>query len=149
MTEQKVSVYLRRDLITFEIAGPDGEKTTCEPIDAMRHPARRGFTNVAAHRSIVLTARLVELCPRWTFAKSGEYLVRASYDPRVSGKTVGVDAFTGELEADRSVSVWVRHGLHVIRNHFVSRDSAGHAPTKTAAPPPPAPPPSRRLPVRR
>jgi hypothetical protein len=150
VTDQRVAVYLRRDLITFEVEGPDGNKTTCEPIDAMRHPARRGFTIVAAHRSVVLTARLVELCPRWTFARRGEYLLRARYDPRVTGKTVGVEAFTGELDAGNPVSVRVRHDTRVVVNHFVSRNSPQQAPPKAAVPVlPPARSAQRPAPARR
>lgn len=152
VSNQMVTVYLRRDLITFEVEGPGGRKTTCEPIDAMRHPARRGFTKLAPHRSVVLTSRLVELCPRWTFANHGEYLVRARYDPRATGAMVGVEAFTGELETNRPVSVRVKRDIRVVRNHFVPKSSPRTAAVKTHAPAPSAPapaPPPRAVRVRR
>jgi hypothetical protein len=150
IAEQTVFVYLRRDLLTFEVQRPSGEKVQCYPMDALRHPSRRGFMRVAPGRSVVLTSRLVELCPRWTFAKRGEYLVRARYRPSASGSEVGIHAFTGELDADRPVSVRVERDAHVFANHFVEpRTPPMVAPPSPPSPNPPAALPRRTAPARR
>jgi len=149
--ESAIAVYLRHDLITFVVLGPDGDETTCAPIDSQRHPGRIGFTTVGPHRFIVLTTRLVEVCPRWTFSGRGDYLVGAYYDPQVSGRSVGVHAFTGRLEADRPVVVHVEHDARVVQNHVVS--GPAFQPLRTSAPPPPPaqvlPPPRATPPHRR
>jgi hypothetical protein len=138
-TTQPVTIYLRRDLITFRVTGPGGEETTCAPMDAQRHPGRRGFTTLLPHRSLVLTSRLIELCPRWTFSEHGAYSVDAYYDPRSSGQSLGLHAFTGRLAADRPVIVRVQRDARVVQNHEV-RASGSPAPQSAASAPKPTPP---------
>jgi hypothetical protein len=151
-TAEPVTIYLRRDLITFQITGPDGKTTTCAPTDTRRHPGRRGFTTLLPHRSLALTSRLVELCPRWTFSKRGEYAVGAYYDPQISGQGMELHAFTGRLAAERPVVVHVEHDSRVVRNHVVRVASArppSPAPSPKAAPPPAPSPRVRPVPPRR
>ncbi|HVW29727.1 MAG TPA: hypothetical protein VHC69_30395 [Polyangiaceae bacterium] len=149
-TERPVTLYLRRDLITYEVLGPDGETTTCSPVDAERHPGRRGFTTLRPHRSRALTTRLVELCPRWTFSKRGEYLVRAHYEPEYSGRSVGLHAYVGPLDAETPAVVTVEHDARVYRNHVVTpAPPAGPVPPPPAPPKPAPPPRARAVPARR
>jgi hypothetical protein len=150
-TPQSVTVYLRRDLITFQVTGPSGEKTTCAPVDPWRHPGRRGFTTLLPHRSLTLTSRLVELCPRWTFSKRGEYSVAAYYDPRATGQSLGLHAFTGRLVAERPVVVQVKREARVVRNHALVAAGSSPPPRASAPPGAPAPPPpnARAVPQRR
>lgn len=149
-TAEPVTLYLRRDLITFQVTGPDGATTTCAPLDPRRHPGRRGFTTLLPHRSLALTSRLVELCPRWTFAKRGEYSVGAYYDPQASGQGVNLHAFTGRLATEEPAVVHVEHDAHVVQNHVVHAASAPSSPPPAAPKPPPAPPPKARpVPPRR
>jgi hypothetical protein len=149
VTEEPVFVYLRRDLFTFLVRGPAGEEVTCYPVDTMRHPSRRGFTRVAPHRSVVLTSRLVELCPRWTFAKRGMYLVHARYRPSANGGSVGLDAFTGDLDADRPIAIRVERDAHVFANHVVAAKPAPSIAVKAPSASPAAAQPRRTVPVRR
>jgi hypothetical protein len=149
-TAQPVTIYLRRDLITFQVTGPDGATTTCAPMEPRRHPGRRGFTTLLPHRSLALTSRLVELCPRWTFSRRGEYAVGAYYDPQASGQSADLHAYTGRLAAERSVIVNVERDAHVVRNHAVRAASAASAsPAPAPAPKSPAPhaPPPKARPV--
>lgn len=157
-TERPVTLYLRRDLITYEVVGPDGETTTCSPMDTERHPGRKGFTTLRPHRSRALTTRLVELCPRWTFSKRGEYQVRAHYEPEYSGQSIGLHAYVGPLDADAPAVVTVEHDARVYQNHVVtpappSGPVPPPAPPRAAPPAPPrpaAPPPrARAVPARR
>ena len=135
VTDQKVTVYVRRDLITYEVVAPTGEVLTCLPMDRPRHPARSGFTTILPHHSVVMTSRLVELCPRWTFATHGEYQVRARYDPRPTGEQVGLDAYTGVLLSDASVSVRVKQDSRVFKNHPVIPHLPRQTEPKPALPP--------------
>lgn len=144
-TASAVTLYLRRDLMTFDVVGPGGDETTCPPIDWRRHPARLGFTTLRPHRSLVMTARLVELCPRWTFSKHGDYVVSVRYQTLATGQGVGLHAFTGQLDAERPVVVRVEHDARVFRNHVVERASRPMA----AAPAPLAPRKARAVPVHR
>ena len=146
-TADPVTLYVRRDLLTFEILGPGGEQTTCAPMDPLRHPARLGFTKVAPHRSVLLTTRLVELCPRWTFSRRGEYSVRASYAAERTGQSVGLHAFTGSLVADRPAVVHVQHDSRVFRNHVVT--SSGQRAPSVPSTPPASPPKARASAPRR
>ncbi|HEX4473719.1 MAG TPA: hypothetical protein VH142_01505 [Polyangiaceae bacterium] len=139
-TPRPIAVYLRRELLSFDVLGPDGSSTCAEPGD-FRHPARLGYTRLAAHRSVTLTSRLVELCPRGTFADAGVYLVRAMFETDHGGEAVGLHAFTGRLMTEHPVMVRVRRSLHLLPNHRVL----------PAAIPAPTPPPvhSAALPARR
>jgi hypothetical protein len=142
----RVSVFVRRELLTFEVLTPTGSVSCATEPDA-RNPDRHAFSFLAPHASLTLTSRLVELCPRGTFGDAGIYVIHAELDATVGGDDVGVDAFTGTLKTERPTLVRVRHALHVIPNRV---PLAGAAPNQAAAPvamppgvapPPPAPPP--------
>jgi hypothetical protein len=135
----KVTVFVRRELITFEVLTPTGT-VTCSSEPDMRNPDRRAFTSLAPHASIKLTSRLVELCERGTFGDPGIYVVQAVLDANSNGEDVGVDAFTGILRTERPTLVRVRHALHVVPNHGAARGGAPAAPGMPPAQPVPPPP---------
>jgi hypothetical protein len=137
-TDTVVAVYLPRDLLTFQVRKPDGETIVCEPLDSRRHPSRRSFTRIGAKQSVLLTTRLVELCPRWTFSQRGRYRIVAHAHPDRTGESFGLDAFVGELRAEEPVTVEVGRDSRIVKNHFVRKNE----PPKPAAkqPPPPRPP---------
>src|SRR4029077_6498590 len=83
-TDHRITVYLRRALLTFEVAGPNGT-TKCAPDDSTRNPDRGAFTRLGAHGSVSLVTRLVEICERGTFAEPGLYVVNAKLDATVNG----------------------------------------------------------------
>lgn len=106
---RKLVVYFRRELMSFEVMGPDGV-TSCEPEPRTRFPEPQAFTTLGAGKSIVVTSRLVELCPRGTFDRPGLYLIRARFESKDSGEDFGLQAFTGRVVADQPATVRIRGG---------------------------------------
>jgi hypothetical protein len=54
--------------------------------------------------------RLIEVCPRRSFARPGLYEVHARLAAKWSGQDLGLDAFVGQLDATRPAFVRVRSG---------------------------------------
>jgi hypothetical protein len=102
-------VYIRRELFSFEVTGPDG-MVTCDPEPDYRAPDRQAFFNMTPGRTVSLTSRLVELCPRGTFARPGLYLIHARMDPNRRGREFDLDAFVGRIVSYDPVSVRIRTG---------------------------------------
>lgn len=154
----RLVVFLRRELLTFEVLTPAGTISCAAEPDA-RNPDRRAFSTIARGGSVTLVSRLVELCPRGTFATPGLYLVHAQLDAPADGADYGLDAFTGTLHTERPVPVRVRRALQIIHNRPIPVGGAPGAapqpgapmmapmpppptqPAPEAAPPPPPPPP--------
>jgi hypothetical protein len=126
------SVYFRRELVTFEVSSVDGV-ATCDPGPDERSPDRQGFSRLAPGRSLTVTSRLEEMCDKYTFARPGLYLVRATFDTDWSGSEFGLDAFIGHLTADRPATVRIRTG----KLPFPGTRSL--ADVQVGAPPAPAP----------
>jgi hypothetical protein len=153
----KLSVFVRRELITFEVLTPRGT-VACQTGPDKRNPARQAFKTLAPHASVTLVSRLVELCPRGTFAESGLYLIHARFDAAADGSDYDLEAFTGSLHTARPVPVRVRHTIRIEPNRTVGPPGAATMaamaqpipnqpqmivppPAIPAAPPPPPPPP--------
>lgn len=102
-------VYFRRELVSYEVMGPDG-LVQCDPEPDLREPERHGFSQLAAGETLSATSRLVELCPRGTFARPGLYLVHARFDANQAGDEFDLDAFVGRAVTRDSVGVRVRTG---------------------------------------
>ncbi|MCC6214811.1 MAG: hypothetical protein IT376_08085 [Polyangiaceae bacterium] len=102
-------VYVRRELLGFEIVGPRGV-TTCAPAPTEFAPPRDAFVSLEPGRSLELTSRLRELCPAGTFDAAGLYLVHARLAFPFSGAEHGLEAFVGRLATERPVPVRVREG---------------------------------------
>jgi hypothetical protein len=147
----RLTVFVRRELVTFEVLTPRGT-VQCASEPDKRNPERRAFVTLAPHGSTTVVSRLVELCPRGTFAESGLYLVHARFDAAADGADYGIDAFTGSLRTARPVPVRVRHSIHIIPNRTTAPGGAIAAipgqpqmmmppPPMPVMPPPPPPPP--------
>jgi hypothetical protein len=132
----RLVLFLRRELLTFEVMSPSGS-TSCAAEPDARNPDRRAFSTVRPGGSVTLVSRLVELCPRGTFATPGLYLVHAELDAPADGADYGLDAFTGTLHTERPVTVRVRRAVQIIPNRPGSKSAAPPAGT----PPPPGIPP--------
>jgi hypothetical protein len=153
-SKSRVALFVRRELLTFEVMTHAGTVSCVSEPDA-RNPDRRAFSTLPPHGSMTIVSRLVELCPRGTFVAPGLYLVHARLDASADGSEFGLDAFTGTLRTARPATVRVRHALRLIPNRFPSK--AGGPPGAPAppgappnvpqmmpppdAPPPPPPPP--------
>lgn len=156
-SKSRLALFVRRELLTFEVMAQGGTVSCVSEPDA-RNPDRRAFTTLSPHGSMTLVSRLVELCPRGTFAASGLYLIHARLDAAADGAEFGLDAFTGSLHTTRPATVRVRHALRLIPNRFPSKPGGSNngapqpnatqapvlnmpAPPAAEAPPPPPPPP--------
>jgi hypothetical protein len=150
-THQKLVIFLRRELITFQVLTPQGQ-VSCDAEPDERNPDRRAFRSVPPGGSVKLTSRLVELCERGTFAEPALYLVKAEFRAPSDGGEYGLDAFTGTLKTPVPATVRVRKPIEIVRNVPARAAGAPNAPPPPGAPPqmaippapvppPPAPPP--------
>jgi len=141
-TEHKLRLYFRRALLSFKVLSLKGA-AECPADPDSRNPDRGAFTSVPSGGSITVTSRVVEMCPRGTFAESGLYLVSAELAAPNDGGDFGFDAFTGTLKSSRPAPVRVRRTLHLEYNRPTTRGPSG-APVPgmpPGTPPPPGMPP--------
>ncbi len=108
-SKKRHRVYFRRELLTFEVMGPDG-LVTCRPSERDRHPDAQAFLSLWPGRTVTITSRLVELCHRGTFGRPGLYLINATFDATESGEDFGYDAFVGQLTTRAPIAVRIRTG---------------------------------------
>jgi len=102
-------VYFRREFITFEVMGPQGF-IQCDPEPDYRAPDRSSFSYLPSGKSLTVTSRLIELCPRGTFGRPGLYLVHARFDAMQDGDEFDLDAFVGRVSTRDAVGVRIRTG---------------------------------------
>jgi hypothetical protein len=101
-------LYVRRDLLEYEVRGPDGA-FQCPPGD-LGVPDAASFSTIAPRSTVSFVVRLIEMCPRGGFARPGLYEVSARLDAKWSGQDSGLDAFTGTLATERPALIRVRSG---------------------------------------
>ena len=114
--KSRLTVFVRRELLTFEVLTPRGTMSCASEPDA-RNPDKRAFTTLGSRNSLTLVSRLVEFCPRGTFGIPGLYLVKAKLDADVDGSEYGLDAFTGSLTTDKPVPIRIRRAIRIVPNH--------------------------------
>lgn len=146
-TQNRLRIFFRRELLSFKVVGLKGT-SECPADTDTKNPDRGAFRGVGPGGSIGVASRLVELCPRGTFAESGLYLVSAAYHAGADGADFGFEAFTGTIETERPVAVRVRKTIRL--EPVVRKPTGGPGPgtpqqplpaPQGAAPPAPAPPP--------
>jgi len=108
-SKHSLTVYFRRELVSYEVMRPDG-LVTCDPQPDLRAPDRQGFTHLGPGRSISVTSRLVELCPTGTFGQPGLYLVHARFDATEAGDDWDLDAFVGRVVSPNPATIRIRTG---------------------------------------
>jgi hypothetical protein len=123
-TASRVTVFVRRELLTFEVMSPSGT-VNCVSEPDQRNPDRRAFTTLGPHGSMTIVSRLVELCARGTFSKAGLYVVHARLDAEADGSDFGLDAFVGSLHTLRPTTVRVRHTIHLTPNRTMAAGASG------------------------
>jgi hypothetical protein len=101
-------VVARRDLLDYEVRGPDGV-FECPPGEA-GPPDYPSFSTLPPQSTERFVVRLLEMCPRGGFARPGLYEVYVRLHAKWSGVELGLDAFMGTLTADRPAMVRVRSG---------------------------------------
>jgi hypothetical protein len=120
--KRALPIFLRAELVRYQATGPEGAfECRSSAISPPSDPS--AFTTLQPGKTVKLVERLIEVCPRGSFGRPGLYEVRASYSAIYSGQHIGVDGFTGELEAQRSALIRVRTGE---RPFFIER-TQGHA----------------------
>jgi hypothetical protein len=102
-------IYFRRELVSFQVTGPDGT-VTCDPQPDERAPDRLAYTALNPGGSITVTSRLAELCPGDSFQRPGLYVIEAQLDAFATGAEFGFEAFVGKLVSPRTVVVRIRTG---------------------------------------
>jgi hypothetical protein len=105
----KQDLYFRRELITYEVSGPDGV-FQCEPEPDLRSPDRSAFQSLAPGGKFSAVSRLIEMCPAHSFARPGLYLIHARFDAVDAGTEYGLHAFMGRLLSQKPALVRVREG---------------------------------------
>ena len=108
-SKHRQRLYFRRELVSFEVMGPDG-LTNCDAQPDLRAPDPQAFLSLAPGRTMTITSRLVELCPTGTFGRPGLYLVHARLDAAEDGSDFGLDAFTGRLFSEQPATIRIRSG---------------------------------------
>jgi hypothetical protein len=107
--KKPLRVYFRRELVSFQVIGPDGS-ATCSPEPDARAPDRGAFSLLNPGGSVTATSRLVELCPEGTFARPGLYLIQGRFDATENGKEYGFDGFVGTVASSKPAVVRLRSG---------------------------------------
>jgi hypothetical protein len=107
--KQKQDLYFRRELITYEVSGPDGV-FECDPEPDLRSPDRSAFQTLRPGGKLSAVSRLIEMCPAHAFARPGLYLVHARFDAVDAGTDYGLHAFMGRLVSQKPALVRVRQG---------------------------------------
>ena len=102
-------VYFRREMISFEVAGPAGI-TQCPGRIDDRTPERSAFLHLTRNAQRSYACRVAELCPRGTFANPGLYLVYARFDATLSGQEQGLEAFVGPVYSPKPATIRIRTG---------------------------------------
>jgi hypothetical protein len=108
-SKRALPIFLRSELVRYRATGPEGDfECSSGPVGAPSDPS--SFTTLQPGKTLRLVERLIEVCPHGSFARPGFYVVRASYAVPWSGQQLGVDGFTGELNAQRPAFIRVRNG---------------------------------------
>jgi hypothetical protein len=137
-SKQSQQVFFRRELVSFEVTGPDG-MTTCDAQPDVRNPDPQGFTSLRPGGAVRVATRLTEVCPRGTFSRPGLYLVHARFDATVSGEQHGLDAYTGTAVSTQPAGVRIRTGEQpFLQKRVMRRFGTSAADPAAAATAPPA-----------
>ncbi len=108
--KHKQDLYFRRELITYEVSGPDGV-FQCDPEPDQRSPAdRSSVQTLGVGGKFSAVSRLIEMCPAHAFARPGLYLVHARFDAADPATDLGFKGFMGRLVSKKPALVRVRAG---------------------------------------
>ena len=95
--KRRQDIYFRRELVTYEISGPEGV-FQCDPEPDKRSPAdRSAVQTLGAGGKLSAVSRLIEMCPAHAFSRPGLYLVHARFDAADPATDLGFKAFMGRL----------------------------------------------------
>jgi len=98
VSDAPLDVVVRRELMVFEVVGPQGA-TTCYLEPTQVDPLAHNFTRLAPGVSRVLVTRMPEVCPAGTFSEPGTYSVFVRYRSPSDGAQFGRQGFQGEIRS--------------------------------------------------
>lgn len=101
---------LRARMIEFRVTDPGGEVTVCNEDTAPRGMPRDAFRSYKPDESTSFTVLLSEVCPRTTFFRPGLYRIQPVLHATESGESIGLKAYTADVEAPRPTVVRVQTG---------------------------------------
>lgn len=107
-SDEPQAAVVRRELLSFDVVGPDGE-LEC-PVGEMGPPDSASFSTLAPGASQRFVVRLIEKCPSGSFSRPGLYEIHATWHSKFSGQGLGIDAFVGAVSSERPALVRVRSG---------------------------------------
>lgn len=108
-SRQTQYIYFRRELLNLEVMGPGGA-ASCDPQPDTRAPDRQAFLRLAPGQRMSIPSRLVELCPKETFARPGFYMVHARLEAAETGEAFGLEAYVGRVATEHPANVRIRSG---------------------------------------
>ena len=100
-------LFLRRELISYQVTGPSGPKT-CRMTPGTRAPTASAYSSLGVGAALSVTTRLAEACPKGTFDLPGTYTVFARIDAQNDGREHGFIAFTGTAITQQPAALTVR-----------------------------------------
>jgi hypothetical protein len=103
------TVYFRRELVSFEIAGPTG-LIGCDAGPDERAPERLSFATLGPGKNLSASSRLIELCPQGALRVPGLYMIHGRFEAKEGGEEFGLSAFRGLVFTDEPALVRVRKG---------------------------------------
>lgn len=108
-SERKLSVFFRRELVTFEVTGSSGV-TTCPAASQFRAPDPMSYLTLGAREATTLTCELAELCPPGTFGAPGLYLVHARFEAEQTGDPDQSRVYAGSVVSPQPGLIRIRTG---------------------------------------
>ncbi|HVJ15567.1 MAG TPA: hypothetical protein VM686_09000, partial [Polyangiaceae bacterium] len=132
-SNEPVRIFFRRELMSFDLSGPDGA-ITCDPQPDTRAPDLQAFRLLNPGGSVSSTSRLIELCPDDTFARPGLYLAHARFNASVPSEGFAFEALTGTFVSEKPAVIRIRTGeLPFVGRRTFQRVKVGAAePTEQA-----------------
>lgn len=109
VSKKSIKIFLRRELITYEVVGPEGS-ATCAMQPSNRAPDSSQFSTLAPGSSRYFPTRLAEACPPDTWDTPGLYSVSARLNATASGEKHGFRAFTGTATTESPAQLTVTGG---------------------------------------
>jgi hypothetical protein len=96
VSSKTLSLFLRRELISYEVIGP-WESVTCRMSPSDRAPDASAFSTLSPSEPLTLVTRLAEACPPGTWDVPGSYSVSARLTATSDGGEFGLSAFVGDI----------------------------------------------------
>jgi hypothetical protein len=120
-SKRDVPVYVRQELITYLVSGPDGAFDCSSSSPSPLPQDETAFTALKPGKTLRIVTRLLEVCARGRFGRPGLYQISAQLNVPWSGQKLGIDGFQGMLITAHSALLRVRSGE---RSFFIDRSAA-------------------------